>query len=265
MYEEHFGLQGRPFGPSGSFLPLPSRESVLLRLRYGLEQGQGPVLLYGLPGVGKTRLAVELARRVGGKVVHLTFPALPTAELLDWLAEELGAPREPGTSGLSANVRRVARALAASTAKGERTLLMVDEAHLVADPATWESLRLLLNFPASGPPDLGLLLLGGPELPLDLPESLGSRLTARGLLKPLLGSETAAYVAGRLVASGGPPDLFDGDAVEALHHAAEGIPRRINHLADLGLLIAYAEAADRVSASAIESAAAELLPAPAWT
>ena len=41
---------------------------------------------------------------------------------------------------------------------------IVDEAHLIDDPATFEALRLVLNFATVGPPDLALLLVGGPDL-----------------------------------------------------------------------------------------------------
>ncbi len=60
MYESHFGLSRLPFGEStdpSAYLALPSREAVLRRLRYGLEQGQGPALIFGPPGAGKTLLA----------------------------------------------------------------------------------------------------------------------------------------------------------------------------------------------------------------
>ncbi|MFO0959375.1 MAG: AAA family ATPase [Isosphaeraceae bacterium] len=260
MYEEHFGLQSRPFGASAAFLPLPSRDSVLLRLRYGLEQGQGPTLLYGLPGVGKTRLAVELARRMGCRTVHLTFPALPPAELLEWFADELEAPRDAGSNGMAANVRRIARVLTSTTARGGRTLLMVDEAHLVADPATWESLRLLLNFP-QWPPALGLLLIGGPELPLDLPPSLEGRLAARALLKPLIGAETAAYVTARLVASGGPPDLFEaGHWTPSSGSAEESLAGSTTWQTSVCSSPMPRERS--VSAEAVDAAARELAPGP---
>ena len=41
--------------------------------------------------------------------------------------------------------------LAAAAAAGRRPLLIVDEAHLIHDPATFETLRLLLNFATAGP------------------------------------------------------------------------------------------------------------------
>ncbi len=198
------------------------------------------MLIFGPPGTGKTLLARALARARGGTSAHLAFPAMPAAELFSFLADELDAG--PGGDGtLAGSLRRLRLMLASATARGKRPLLVVDEAHLIDDLATFEALRLLLNFATTGPPDLSLLLVGGPEILLQLPAGLTDRLTARCLLGPLSESESATYVLGRLEAVGAPAPLFAPDALAALHRAADGLPRRLNRLADLALLIAYAE------------------------
>src|SRR3954449_7073092 len=94
LYEAHFGLVRRPFGETvdpSAYVAVPGRETVLRRVRYGLEHGPGPGLIFGPPGTGKTLLARVLSREMGGMAVHVTFPAMPTSELVEFLAEELGA------------------------------------------------------------------------------------------------------------------------------------------------------------------------------
>ena len=246
LYGPHFGLASHPFAetvaPSG-FVPLPSRIATLNRLRHGLETGPGAVAAFGPPGVGKTILAGALANVVGGSVVQLDFPMMPAAELMATLARALGHPAASCLATidpLAVSIGRIRASLAEASARGERRLLILDEAHLIDDPATFEALRLLLNFATHGTPDLGLVLIGCPDAMEKLPESLASRLGAQCAVLPLTATESSAYIRGRLALAGAHSPLFGSAALAALHHESGGLPRRLNRLADLALLIAFA-------------------------
>src|SRR5260221_404953 len=68
-----FGDTTRP----DAYVATASRDAALRRLRYGLEHGRGPALLFGPSGSGKTLVARTLARDLGAPTTHLVFPALP--------------------------------------------------------------------------------------------------------------------------------------------------------------------------------------------
>ncbi len=259
MYEEHYGLERRPFAETvnpSSYVALPSRDAALRRVRYGVEHGLGPALLFGQSGSGKTLLTRRLAFEIGVPTVHLTFPAMPAVDLLICLVEELGGvPVEVQT--MASALRRLRELLADHAERGVRPLVVVDEAQLIHDASVFEVLRLLLNFNSLGTPDLALILAGTAEVLLQLPAGFQERLTAKSLLAPLTESESASYIQGRLASAGARVPLFTPEALQQLHLAALGVPRRLNHLADLSLLIAYAESRSQADPRIISIAARE--------
>lgn len=263
MYESHFGMSTAPFVETvdpAAFVSLPSREACLRRLRFGLEHGRGPVVLFGNPGTGKSILLRHLAVELRREAIELPFPLLPANEILHYLVQAVGVAFTPAASSSSTYVRALRDGLAERSSRGDRALLIVDDCHLIDDPATWDALRLLLNFASAGPPDLDLVLAGDTSLWLRIPPALADRLAAWCLLEPLSGEESASYILGRLRAARAQGVLFPSETLAAIYRAALGLPRRLNRLADLCLLIAYAREIDRVGPDVVELAARELDP-----
>src|SRR5690606_11699314 len=114
----------------------------------------------------------------------------------------------------------------------------------------------LLNFTTDGLPDLALLLVGGPEVLLRLPFALLDRLASRCVIGPLTPMESSDYLLGRLAAAGAedPRAMLAEEATASLHRAGDGLPRRLNRLADLALLVSYARDLSRPDPDAIAAA-----------
>jgi type II secretory pathway predicted ATPase ExeA len=248
-----------------------TRQPVLLKLRYLVENRKGLGLLAGAGGTGKTLLARMLVEQLAdtqGPFVHLVFPRLAPQEILAYLAVQLGAdPKLVGSDqgGLDRTILEIERVLAGFDEKQKHPVVFIDEAHLIEDVAVFQALRLLLNLLPQQRTPLSLLFVGQPEL-INIIRRIGpleERLAFSCILRPLTFEETEGYVMHRIEAAGNRRRIFSQDALESLFELSSGIPRRINRICDLALLVGYADDATTIGAEQIEAVCEELTTAVA--
>lgn len=271
MYQNYWQLQSSPFNNDSDtrfYFASDTHQSGLLKLRYLVENRREAGLLVGGTGLGKTYLLAALAEQLAethGPFVRVVFPQLSAPELLAYVAVELGAdPSQVGGSagGLDRTIREFQRLLTASAEKGRHPVLTIDEAHLIDDPAVFHALRLLLNFHQQRP-DFTLILAGQRELLTHVRRyaEFEERLAVKCLLRPFNLEETVGYISSRLAAAGARRPIFEPVAITTIFEVSGGIPRRINRICDLALLVGFAEESASISADQVEAVAAELTAA----
>ena len=268
MYGSYWQLERRPFDDFADaqfYFPGESHEGALLKLRYAVENHQAGALLAGTSGIGKTQIVNTLLAGLNDQFsprVHLVFPHMPPDQLLAYIAAELsGSAADAPVTSIQESVRRIETTLTENARHGRHAVVVVDEAQLLVDSGALEWMRLLLNFETQSGTGLTLLLVGQPALlpALERLPALEERLGVKCLMRPFTAQETAAYVQHRLAIAGARDSIFSDDALEKLHDLTGGSPRRINRLADLALLIGYAEERDQLTASQIDAVNEELV------
>ena len=270
MYTNYWQLQSSPFenGDPRFYFASDTHQSGLLKLRYLLENQKEAGLLVGGTGLGKSFLLSTLAEQVAethGPFVRLVFPQMSAPEMLAYLAVELGA--DPGSvgdlsGGLDRTVREIQRLLTQFAAQGRRPVIVIDEAHLIDDLQVFQALRLLLNF-SERKPEFTLILAGQRELLTHIRRigEFEERLAVKCLLRPFNLEEAVGYISFRLEAAGARRPIFEPTAVTTIFEVSGGIPRRINRICDLALLVGFAEESTSISAEQIEAVAEELTAA----
>jgi type II secretory pathway predicted ATPase ExeA len=268
MYTDYWKLRCRPFDSVADdrfYYPAESHQATWAKLRYALENRVGAALIAGPSGIGKSQLTMSLCEDLPesfGPVVHLRFPQLPPAELLALLAEELTGGK-PDSASMDRNLLSIQRELARIVADGRHAVVVIDEAHLLRETDALETVRLLMNYE----PSWTLVLVAQPPLlpALERMPEFEERLSVQCLMKPFDLQTTAAYIRHRLTQAGRSDleNVFSNQAVSTIHAIAEGIPRRINRLSDLALLIGFAEEQPQITAEHVRAVAEELLTANA--
>lgn len=266
MYESYWQLDQKPFENAADarfFFPGESHQSALLKLRYAVENRRGGALLSGAAGTGKTYLVSMLRDSLGENYrpfVHLVYPQMSPAELMAYLADELdGGANEDQT--VPESIHRIQTALRANAKAGRHAVVVIDEAHLLESSPMLETLRMLLNFGPEESSGMTLLLIGQPGiLPiLDRTPQLEERLGVKCLLRPFTANETGQYVAHRLQLAGAARTIVEDEAIPTLYELTRGIPRQINRLCDLALLVGFAEEQESLSAANFEAVCRELV------
>ena len=267
MYEQFYGFSGRPFQltPDPQFyFESSSHKKAMSYLGYGLNQGEGFIVITGEVGAGKSTLVAHLMERVDREaltVAQVVTSALDGEELIHVVAQSFGLPIE-GKDKAGA-LGAIEKFLQDEARAGRRCLLVVDECQNLEFTAL-EELRMLSNFQLGSHPLLQSLLLGQPEFRRTLAhhpdlDQLRQRIIASHHLEALDAAEVEDYITHRLEHVGweGRPALGEG-LLPALFKATDGIPRRVNQVMNRLLLLGAIEERDEVSLAMLEAVCEEM-------
>jgi type II secretory pathway predicted ATPase ExeA len=205
-----------------------------------IRAGKGFAFLLGSEGSGKTLLCKYLVRRLGGSVelIYIENPMGSFDDLLRLVCVDLGV--EPGLDK-DDMVGELKKQLEQRGEKGQRVVLIIDDAEKIFLAALERLLRLLCELQGTG--SFTLILAGRPALAANL-EQLTVYCTGVDLahgyeLRPLDMDETRRYLLHRLLFAGlkneQQEEVFAEQAVEKIFQAAHGNPRMTNILAEEAL------------------------------
>ena len=272
MYESYFRLTQRPFVPAPSaehYLPIGPLEIARQTLVRCIERGEGPAIIVGPAGTGKSLLCYVVAKHCKARyqVALLSGARLGTRRaLLQNILFELKLPyrdMDEGELRLS-----LIDHLEPRSGGADGLLLIIDEAHTLP-LRLLEEVRLLTNVVQGGQSRVRLVLVGNMALEERLAspklESFQQRLAARCYLQPLSRDESMQYIQQQIQRAGGPAaGLLTAEARAAIHTATDGIPRLINQVCDHALLLAALGGHKQIDVAGIEEAWADLqqLPVP---
>ncbi len=265
MYGEYFSLKERPFSltPDPDFLFLSeSHRRALDHLLFGLESGEGFIVVTGDIGVGKTTVCRALLRRLPERFATalVVNTLLTEKEMLRTVLDDFGASVPDGTR--KDLLDALNRFLLAEAEAGRCPVLIIDEAQNLAPPLL-EQVRLLSNLETEKRKLLQIVLFGQKELQekLRLPQlrQFDQRITVRATIRPLDPRETSRYIQHRMsVAGASGSGLLSPAAERLLHRRSRGVPRRINQLCDRALLAACVRSGSRVEREDVVRAAESL-------
>lgn len=267
FYTDFWGLSFPPFANDSraeTFVPTRGAALVIARLRYALGQGLGASALFGMPGVGKTRIARMVLEEFAAARWHVAYLPNPfgnARDILTALSPAAGAAI-PANSGAITELESFLLARARSR---QPVLLAVDDVQTTRGTDFLETLRTLLNVEHAGIKALSLLLVGqaGMERKLAAASRFDSQLLMRAVLDPMTDEETRLYILARLKAAGSRQGIFTRHAAEKVVEYSKGLPRQVNRLCEMSLVVAFGLEENRVSPDIVEMAAADLDMLPA--
>jgi type II secretory pathway predicted ATPase ExeA len=258
--EEHFGLSQPPFPKAATELSLlrhSALQEILDKLRFAL--GRDTIaLLVAESGCGKSTILGLFAKSLDAGSYHVLATSLTTVGpfgLISHLAA-LSGLRPCRFKGDTA-----ATFIAHLRGLPKRTVLLVDEAHMMPD-ASLEDLRLLTACDFDRRSPFALVLVGQPLLRERLNEpqhySLTQRIGVRLRLRPLSDAEMPLFLDRHLKAAGARKSIFEPDAIAALFQHTRGVPRLVQNAALAAMLACMENGKKTVDAAAVQQAVADL-------
>jgi len=242
MYLDYWDFKKAPFenvADPSFFYVSQSHEEALSRLLYVARFSKGAALLTGDIGSGKSlisRVYKNKLKEAGSDIIILTNPHYNPVEFLQIIVYQLGIADRPDSKARL--LQMLGRKAIKNLEHSKGTIIVIDEAQGIPED-TLEEARLLLNLQNGHRFLLTLVLIGQPELRKKIKDmkSLDQRIPIRFHLRPFDFRDTQNYIMYRLKRAGLENNVFEKKAIKKIYEHTEGLPREINSVCDLSLLI----------------------------
>ncbi len=264
MYASRYGLAREPFSiqPDPSFLWLSDKHAAALAtLKEGILERDGPVVVTGDIGTGKTTLIRHLVRldEVAAIFVTIHDPDLSPLDFLHLLAVEFGI--EERFEDRDEFYTRLRRFLLEAFSSYRKVLIIIDEAQRLNSALLHEAVHLA-RLELAGRRLLKVFFLGQLEfdrlLAREENRDLLAAVSAYYRIEPFTAEETRRYIAHRLAVAGRSAPLFTDEALGEVYRLTHGIPRLINILCGHALLYGLGGDCDTIGADTVRECTRDL-------
>jgi type II secretory pathway predicted ATPase ExeA len=264
-YRSFFGLKKEPFGSDISCKEiLKTTELIDVKERFDYIIRLGAIgLVTGEVGSGKStaiRYAAEHLHPSEYKSLYMTASSGAIMEFYRQLVNELDIHIKSNSKTLM--LRLIKKEITDLVCdKKIKVVLLVDEASLLR-LEVFAELHTICQFEKDSKPYLPMILAGQNNLIDKLSyrssQPLASRIVARSHLQGTDLTGMQDYLKHHLAIAGIKQNLFDQNAITAIHQGSGGLFRKANHLARGALIAAAANQATLVNADHVRLASTEI-------
>jgi type II secretory pathway predicted ATPase ExeA len=234
-------------------------DHVISRLSFALDRDT-IALLVAESGCGKSTALSLFARSLDASSYNVLTTSLTTLNPFSFIASLVASTGLPGRrfKGESA-----ATLLMHMRSQAKRTVVLVDEAHLLPD-SSLEDLRLLTADDLDQRSPFSLILVGQPLLRDRITEpqhyALWQRIGVKLRLRPLNEDEVQDFLDRHIRAAGyrKKRSLFEPDAVAEIFLHSRGIPRLIQNIAVDSMLAAMEDEKTTVDLDSVSQAIVDM-------
>lgn len=262
-YVARFGLEFNPFVKNSQdfIIETSDYKQINQRLNF-LMENKGFGVLTGEPGRGKTTAIRHWTKGLSPDRFNVVYTSLSTLTLNEFykhMAEGFGLEARHRKSDnyklIQAEINRY------HMEKRITPVFLIDEASYINNKIL-NDLKLLFNFDMDSKDRAIVLLTGNPSLNntlrLATNEALRQRITMNYKMSSLSKEDGRMYIQSRLHKANCSQTVFDESALEVILNAANGIPRIINKICDMCLIIGNEQKSDIINSDIAMNAANEI-------